>query len=134
MLTGVRVLLVDDSDDDLDLYAYGLGLHHAEVSLARTVREGLESFERVAPDVVVSDVTLDLPEGGYALVRAIRALGPERGGARPAVALTGRAFDADRARALEAGFTEHCPKPLTPAELVAVIARLIGRAARPAGG
>jgi DNA-binding NtrC family response regulator len=81
VLTGVRVLLVDDCDD-LELYAYVLGMHNTEVSLARTVRDGLEALQNVAPDVVVSDITLDEPEGVHALVRAIRGLGPERAGRR----------------------------------------------------
>ena len=42
----------------------------------------------------------------------------------PAVALTAYARTEDRTRALLAGFQIHVPKPVEPAELIAVIASL----------
>ena len=48
-------------------------------------------------------------------------------GAWPAVALTGYPRVEDRARALEAGFQMHVPKPVHPNELAAVVAALAGR-------
>jgi CheY-like chemotaxis protein len=135
MLTGVRVLIVDDRDDDLDLYCYVLSRYDAAVSVAHTVREAFERFARVKPCVLVSDIGLvDDPEGGYALIRAIRALSSEQGGTTPAVALTARAFPSDRDRALEAGFNEHCAKPFTPDELIGVIVRLVDRTSQQAQG
>jgi hypothetical protein len=43
------------------------------------------------------------------------------------VALTAYARPEDRARALAVGFQVHVPKPVEPAELVEVVARLAGR-------
>ena len=45
----------------------------------------------------------------------------------PAVALTAHARVEDRLRALSAGYQVHVAKPIEPAELVAVLASLIGR-------
>ena len=56
------------------------------------------------------------------------ALPPERGGRTPAVALTAFARSEDRTRAMRAGFDMHVSKPVEPAELCAVVARLSGRA------
>jgi CheY-like chemotaxis protein len=50
----------------------------------------------------------------------------ERGGRLPAVALTAYARDLDRQQAIAAGFEKHLPKPVEPAELVAVVANLAG--------
>lgn len=60
-------------------------------------------------------------------MRKVRALNKERGGDIPAAALTAYAGAEDRKRALLAGFQIHIPKPVDPAELVAVVASLAGR-------
>jgi CheY-like chemotaxis protein len=65
-------------------------------------------------------------QDGYALLRQVRALEVERGGRLPAVALTAYARDLDRQQAIAAGFEKHLPKPVEPAELVAVVANLAG--------
>ncbi|MEO7166527.1 MAG: hybrid sensor histidine kinase/response regulator, partial [Chthoniobacterales bacterium] len=51
----------------------------------------------------------------------------EEGGKTPAAALTAYARTADRTQALRAGFQMHIPKPVEPAELIAVIANLAAR-------
>ena len=55
----------------------------------------------------------------------MRALPAEHGGATPAVAVTAHGSLDDRVRALAAGFQTHLPKPVEPAELVAVVASLL---------
>ena len=73
------------------------------------------------PDVLVSDI--GLPEiDGYELMRRVRRLPADSGGAIPAVALTAYARSEDRTRALLAGYQAHLAKPVEPAELVATIA------------
>ena len=66
-------------------------------------------------------------EDGYELIRKIRALPAEQGGLTPAIALTGYATRKDRDRALAAGYHRHMAKPIEQAELVAAIAKLVGR-------
>jgi hypothetical protein len=79
------------------------------------------------PDVLVSDVAMP-GEDGYWLIERVRALGADEGGATPAVALTAYVRMEDRLRVLSAGFDLYVPKPVDPAELRDVVARL----ARPA--
>jgi CheY-like chemotaxis protein len=69
-------------------------------------------------------------EDGYALIRQVRALGYGAGGNVPAAALTAYARAEDRRKALDAGYMMHIPKPVEPAELVAVIANLTRFAVR----
>ena len=124
MLAGVRVLLVDDSADQAEMYVAGLSRHGVEVIAAVSVREALERFAEEIPDVVVSD--LHLPEqDGYALVRAIRASPPEQGGTVPVIALTGEGRADAYEQAMEAGFSEFCTKPCPPDELAQVLARVV---------
>jgi CheY-like chemotaxis protein len=58
---------------------------------------------------------------GYGLLRRVRALPPEQGGDTPAVAITAFAPSEGRRRALMAGFQMHVPKPVEPAELIAIV-------------
>jgi CheY-like chemotaxis protein len=66
-------------------------------------------------------------EDGYELIRKVRALPAARGGKIPAIALTAYARTEDRLRALRAGYQMHIVKPVELAELVAVMASLVGR-------
>ena len=69
-----------------------------------------------------------MPEvDGYELLKLIRALGPERGGKVPAIALTAFARSEDRTRALHRGFQVHVSKPVEAAELIATVASVAGR-------
>ena len=63
-------------------------------------------------------------EDGYDLIRKIRALPREAGGDIPAAALTAYARPEDRRKMLNSGFSIHLPKPVEPAELVAVVSTL----------
>jgi CheY-like chemotaxis protein len=131
VLRGLHVLFVDDNPDEAELYQVGLGAYGARVTAVGGVREALailDGLERERPDVIVSDISL-AGDDGYALARAVSELPPERGGGVPTVALTGYARAEDRARALEAGFAEHCPKPCPPAELAETIARVLAATA-----
>ena len=56
-----------------------------------------------------------------------RALGSDKGGKVPAIALTAFARSEDRTRALRAGFLVHVSKPVDPSELVATVASVAGR-------
>jgi CheY-like chemotaxis protein len=122
-LHGLRVLVVDDDLDTLEMLKVILQNRGAEVNTAFSARDALEALEHSLPDALVSD--LAMPEqDGYELIELIRQRGPERGGNIPAVALTAYARVEDRVRALTAGFQMYVPKPVDANELVAVVANL----------
>ncbi|WP_437320363.1 response regulator [Sorangium sp. So ce385] len=123
VLAGLRVLVVDDAPDMRELMARLLSGAGAEVRVAGLAREGFELVEPWRPDVIVSDIGLP-GEDGHALIRRVRALPAERGGATPAIALTAYAGQIARDRTLSEGYQMHIPKPVDPAALVEVIARL----------
>ncbi|HEV2705183.1 MAG TPA: ATP-binding protein [Pyrinomonadaceae bacterium] len=122
-LVGVRVLVVDDEPDTLDLVAAILGQSGATVAAVSSARAALASLAESNPDVIVSDIGMPGTDGNE-LIRRVRALPRERGGETPAIALTAYAGEADRELSLAAGFHKHVPKPVDPAELVAVVADL----------
>jgi signal transduction histidine kinase/CheY-like chemotaxis protein len=125
-LDGLRVLVVDDEVDTRELLKAGIGRCGAKVSTAGSAREALATLEDVRPDLLVSDIGMPGADG-YELIRKVRALPAGRGGKIPAIALTAYARTEDRLRALRAGYQMHISKPVELAELVAVMASLIGR-------
>lgn len=125
-LEGLRILVVDDEDDSRTLVTKVLETCGGQVTPVSSAVEAYLAMQRVRPDVIVSD--LGMPgEDGYSLIRKIRALPPQEGGQTPAAALTAYARAEDRMRVLRSGFQIHLPKPIEPAELVAVVANLAGR-------
>jgi PAS domain S-box-containing protein len=125
-LRGVRVLLVDDDLDTLDMLKFMLQDRGADVIAARSAAEALGALEQTLPHAIVSDLAMPVQDG-YELIEQIRRRDPERGGHIPAVALTAYARVEDRVRALTAGFQIYVPKPVDPDELVAVVANLTRR-------
>jgi signal transduction histidine kinase/ActR/RegA family two-component response regulator len=122
-LTDVRVLLVDDDVDTLQILGVMLADTKATVQTATSASEALEILEWFEPDVLVSDLAMP-GEDGYSLINKIRALETKRGKQIPAVALTSYVRVEDRARALSAGFNMFVPKPVQLTELVTTIANL----------
>jgi len=124
-LKGVRVLVVEDDPDTLELLRFILDRRGAEVNTAASTREALDVMEHWLPTALVSD--LAMPEqDGYELIGRIRSRGSEQGGNIPAVAVSAYTRTEDRIRALSAGFQMHLPKPVDPEELVATVASLAG--------
>jgi signal transduction histidine kinase/CheY-like chemotaxis protein len=121
-LEGLRVLLVDDDQDTLQMLSAMLAECKAQVQAASSAAEALEALEWFQPDVLVSDLAMPC-EDGYSLITKIRNL--ESGGRQiPALALTAYIRIEDRARALSAGFNMFVPKPVEPYELLTSIANL----------
>jgi signal transduction histidine kinase/ActR/RegA family two-component response regulator len=126
-LAGARIVVVDDDPTAVELIREVFVQAGAEVIEGRTAKEAFQAVAQWCPDVLVSDI--EMPgEDGYSLIRKVRALGPEQGGKTPAVALTAFGRPEDRIRSLRAGFNIHVSKPVDPAELIAIVASMIGRA------
>ncbi|NJP08333.1 MAG: response regulator [Leptolyngbyaceae cyanobacterium RU_5_1] len=125
-LAGLQVLIVDDDTDTRDFVEFVLEQAGARVMTVATAGEALMVFNRMKPDVLLSDI--GMPEmDGYMLMQQVRALPPAQGGQILAIALTAYAAEIDYQRAIAAGFQKHISKPVEPANLVKVIANLVGQ-------
>jgi PAS domain S-box-containing protein len=124
-LEGLRVLVVEDDRDTLDMLRFILKESGAEVITAASTSEGLKALERWRPNALVSDLAMP-NQDGYEFIGQVRSRDAEHGGNIPAVALSAYTRVEDRIRALAAGFQMHVPKPVDPKELVAVVASLTG--------
>ena len=125
-LDGLRVLVVDPAEDVRELAARILRLGGAAVDAVGSVTDALTCLAGNVPDVLVSAIDME-GETGYSLLRKVRSLPRDVGGAVPAVALTTYSRTEDRVSALRAGFQMHMSKPVQPAELLAVVAALADR-------
>jgi CheY-like chemotaxis protein len=122
-LEGLRLVVVDDDVDTLELITFILEEYNVQVTTATSASEALKAIARSSPHIIISDIAMP-GEDGYSLMRKVRSLEPEQGGHIPAIALTAFAREEDRILALDAGFQRHIPKPVDPFELVAVVAKL----------
>jgi CheY-like chemotaxis protein len=124
-LRDLRILFVEDEDDARALAAIVLRGRGADVAEARSLSEAISLMHSFRPDVLVSDLGLD-GDDGVELIRRIRALPRELGGAVPAIALTGRTRIEDCCAALGAGFQVHVAKPIDTWLLTHAVANVAG--------
>jgi signal transduction histidine kinase len=117
---GLRVLVVDDDPDHLDVLTTMLSGSGLVVTPVGSVEEALSVWQRESFDAVVSD--LRMPDrDGYALAQEIR----RRENGRPrirAIAVSANAAAQDVEQARAAGFDAHVAKPVDPEELLAALA------------
>jgi DNA-binding response OmpR family regulator len=124
MERGVRVLIVEDSADDRELYEISLKMDGFHVRTAANAREALNLVGSFDPHVIVCDIQLQ-GENGFWFVRQVRS----QYDGIPAIALTGHGEDEYRDEARAAGFTDYCVKPCPPD----VLSRIISSAAHSRG-
>jgi PAS domain S-box-containing protein len=119
-LNNVSVLVIDDELDARNLLKLLLESAEAVVYLAPSAEQGMEYLLTKSVDVLICDI--GMPDvDGYSLMRRIRALGDGQKSEVAAMALTAYARLEDRTEAIRAGFQNHLPKPVEPAELLAVV-------------
>jgi CheY-like chemotaxis protein len=113
-----RILVVDDNRDVADSLAMLLRCLGAEVTIAYSGKEAIESVPAFSPHVVLLD--LGMPDvDGYDVARQIRQTIKNRN--LRLIALTGWGQEADRRRTAEAGFDHHLVKPVDPEALEALL-------------
>jgi PAS domain S-box-containing protein len=118
---GLKILVVDDSQDAADTCATVLELSGHEVQTAYSGRRALELARTFRPHALLLDI--GLPDvNGYELARTIRAA--PWGGGMVLIAVTGWGQGKDRRRALEAGFDHHLTKPIAAETLESLLQSL----------
>jgi PAS domain S-box-containing protein len=125
-LEGLRILIVDDEADTLDLITAELAQHGATVTGVTNGSDALASLENSAFDLLVSDIGMPRMDG-YQLIQRVRQQEQGEDKRIPAIALTAYVRVQDRMQAIMSGFSTHIAKPLEANELVTVVASLTGR-------
>jgi CheY-like chemotaxis protein len=124
LLDGLKVLVVEDDADGRELLSVALEFYGADVCAVDGAEAARRMLARQIPHVLVSDIGMP-GEDGYSLIQSVRKLAASGKRHMPAVALTAFTTAADRARALEAGFDSHIPKPVEPQVLAQLLRELV---------
>jgi signal transduction histidine kinase len=123
-LEGIRVLVVDDDPDSLEVASTALRSAGATVSSVSSAHEALRALDEALPHLVVTDIMMPDMDGN-ALLRAVRERPAARGGALPVLALTAAASASDRERIVAHGFDWHLAKPIDLGVLVGTVGRVV---------
>lgn len=105
--TGLRALLVEDNDLNLEIASDLLRLLGLSVNTARDGVEALDTMQTGTYDLIFMDIQMPRMNG-YEAARELR----RRGCRQPIIAMTANAFAEDVRKALDAGMNGHIPKPL----------------------
>jgi PAS domain S-box-containing protein len=120
-LAGVRILVVDDEPDSLELLRFILEEAGANVRTASSGSVALEILPQFNPNLLVSDIAM--PDiNGYELLQQIRMLYPDR--QISAIALTAYTSSSYREYSMRIGFKRCFSKPIDPEALVQYIIQL----------
>jgi DNA-binding response OmpR family regulator len=117
----IRVLLVDDDVDLLDVTGYAMRREGYTVLSAIDGHQALERFEADHPDIVVLDVNLPKVDG-FEVCRRIRIDDPT-----PIIMLTARDEEADVLRGLRLGADDYVAKPFSAKQLMARMSAVLRR-------
>jgi DNA-binding response OmpR family regulator len=117
----VKVLIVDDDADLLDLTAYALRRDGFTVIQATDGEQAMQKWEREEPDLVLLDA--NMPKmNGFEVCRQIR-----QASTTPVIMLTARDDEADILQGLELGADDYVTKPFSAKQLIARIKAVIRR-------
>jgi PAS domain S-box-containing protein len=117
-MQGARVLVVDDSEINLQIAMELLQEASLVVDVASNGQEALARLQQGTYDCVLMDVQMPVMDG-YTATRKIRE--EARFKNLPVLAMTAHAMPEDKARALDHGMNDHIAKPINPQELYRVL-------------
>lgn len=124
-LSGMRLLLAEDNELNMEVAAFLLENSGAIVTKAWNGKEALDIFAaspRDSFDVILMDVMMPVMDG-YEAAAAIRELPRADAQTTAIIAMTANAFAEDRQKAYESGMNEHLAKPIDKEELLRTIAK-----------
>jgi two-component system cell cycle response regulator DivK len=119
------VLVVDDFQDNREMYAEFLAYQGFRVIQAANGVEALDQAFTNRPDIIIMDLSLPVMDGWEA-TRRLKA--DRRTNTIPVVALTGHAMQGHSKGAIEAGCDSFVAKPCLPDQLVAEIRKMLSTA------
>ncbi|HEX7609911.1 MAG TPA: response regulator transcription factor [Solirubrobacteraceae bacterium] len=119
---GLRVLVVDDEPNIVEVVSMALRFQRFEVETAGTGREAIAAVTSFKPHLIVLDVMLPDMDGFDVAER----LGAQRAGV-PIIFLTARDATEDKIRGLTGGGDDYMTKPFSLEELVARIRTILRR-------
>lgn len=122
VLSGRKVLVVEDSEDNQLLVKLFLTREGVKVDFANNGLEGLnQAMAHDDYDAILMDMQMPVMDG-YRATQELR----QRGYSKPIIALTAHAMKEDRERCLRAGCSDYMTKPVDSKMLTETITRHVG--------
>lgn len=118
-LSGLHILLVEDSEDNQLLVQRILNKRGASVDLASDGSEGYKKAQAENYDAILMDIQMPVMDG-YEAMRRLRQSNYDK----PVIALTAHAMAEEKERTKKAGFSAHLTKPVNVKELTETLTRL----------
>ena len=120
----MRILVVDDEPDAIELIRFNLKASGYEVLTAEDGEEALAKARKFSPDMILLDVML--PEiDGLEVCKILRR--DPATASLPIIMLTAKASEIDRVLGLEFGADDYVTKPFSPRELMLRVRNLFKR-------
>ena len=122
-LKGMRILLVEDNELNIEIADYMLNEAGANVTTAENGKIAVEKLldPEYECDLVLMDVMMPVMDG-YQATKIIR----ESGNNIPIIAMTAQAFAEDKVKSIEAGMNDHVSKPIDVNSLLKTIQKVMG--------
>jgi len=117
-----QVLIVDDEEDNRDVYAQYLAQSGCTVEMAVDGEDALAKARSLLPSVIVMDMALPRLDGWEA-TRRLKADPATRH--IPILALSAHVLEDLKQKALKAGVDRYLIKPLAPGDLLKEVQRLL---------
>jgi CheY-like chemotaxis protein len=119
-MTGQKILIIEDNEQNLYMMRYLLEKSGYEVAAAMTGKDGIQAALALRPMAILLDIQLPLMDG-YSVARELRKI---PGIAEtPIIVVTSYAMAGDKERALAAGATDYIEKPIDPSTFVSQVAK-----------
>ena len=118
-LMGMRCLVVEDNEINLEVLLLLLEPYQLDVVVARNGREAIDVLKSQRMDFVLMDVQMPVM-GGLEATRFIRKSGQAYAGV-PIIAMTANAMTGDKTKCLDAGMDAYVSKPLSRSKISAAI-------------
>ena len=124
-ISGLKILLVEDNDLNMEIAKFLLEEEGVAVVEARNGKEAVETFaksEIFEFDLILMDIMMPLMNG-YEATKTIREMTRPDAAKIPIIAMTANAFTEDRIATKKAGMNAHLAKPLDIKLVIQTISR-----------
>jgi len=121
-MTKLKVLVIEDNEQNMYLVSFILEKNGYEVIQARTGIEGVDLAVLHEPDLILLDIQLPVMDG-YSVARAIRNR-PSLA-KTPMIAVNSYAMPGDCDQAMAAGCTGYIEKPIDPENFMSQVEQFV---------
>jgi CheY-like chemotaxis protein len=123
-LDGVRVMVVDDNPDAIEVLGTALETAGAHVRTESAGLSAVSAWQQEPADVLLCDLAMPGIDG-FEVLRRIRAIDAAEGRVTSALAVTAYASEDYRIRCINAGFIGHLAKPYNLSDVVRAVATAV---------